>query len=294
MTRTRVLVLGASGMLGSAVVNRFLALESEFEVRASVRGRPSGFVPEGLAFRVDAFSDDAPDLPAADWAFNCIGLIKQRTEASPADFQAVNARFPHRLATSCRERGIRLVHVTTDCVFSGRRGGYVETDPHDATDDYGRSKSMGEPGDALCLRTSVIGEELPGSRRLGLLEWVRTTPEEPMRGFFNHRWNGVTTEQLADIFVTIVRNRLFVPGVRHVFSDAVSKYELVRLIVQAYGLKKTVVPVEAPEPIDRTLATVHDLASRLSVPPIAEQVRKLAGSGGSLPSGDGSGRVRSL
>ncbi len=83
MSRTRVLVLGASGMLGSAVVKRLLALESEFEVRASVRGRLPNFLPVELAFRVDAFSDDAPVLPTADWAFNCIGLIKQRTEASP-------------------------------------------------------------------------------------------------------------------------------------------------------------------------------------------------------------------
>jgi dTDP-4-dehydrorhamnose reductase len=294
MSRTRVLVLGASGMLGSAVVKRLLALESEFEVRASVRGQLPDFLPAELAFRVDAFSDDAPALPAADWAFNCIGLIKQRTEASAEDFRAVNARFPHRLVASCRERGIRLVHVTTDCVFSGRRGGYVETDPHDADDDYGRSKSAGEPSDALCLRTSVIGEELPSSRRLGLLEWVRTTPDEPLRGFINHFWNGVTTGQLAEVFLTIVRDRLFVPGTRHVFSDRISKHELVKLIVQAYGLRKTVIPVEAPQPIDRTLATVYDLASRLSIPPIAEQVRKLVSAPDPLRSGDGSGRVRSL
>ncbi|HEY5190612.1 MAG TPA: hypothetical protein VII77_01400, partial [Candidatus Deferrimicrobium sp.] len=93
---------------------RFLALENEFEIRASVRGRLPDFLPTELAFRVDAFSDDAPVLPDADWAFNCIGLIKQRTDTSPEDFRAVNASFPHRLAASCRERGIRLVHVTTD------------------------------------------------------------------------------------------------------------------------------------------------------------------------------------
>lgn len=280
MSRTRVLVLGASGMLGSAVAMRFLALENEFEIRASVRGRLPDFLPTELAFRVDAFSDDAPVLPDADWAFNCIGLIKQRADASPEDFRAVNASFPHRLAASCRERGIRLVHVTTDCVFSGRNGGYVETDSHDADDEYGRTKSAGEPKDALCLRTSVIGEELPLSRRLGLLEWVRTTPDEPLRGFINHFWNGVTTGQLAEVFLTIMRKRLFVAGVRHVFSDRVSKHELVRLIVEAYGLRKTVVPVEAPRPIDRTLATVHDLESRLSIPPIAEQVRRLASAPG--------------
>ena len=294
MIRARVLVLGASGMLGSAVVQRLLALDNEFEVRASVRGRRPDFLPAELAFRVDASSDDAPVLPTADWAFNCIGLIKQRTEASPEDFLAVNARFPHRLAASCRERGIRLVHVTTDCVFSGRKGGYVETDPHDADDDYGRTKSAGEPEDALCLRTSVIGEELPFSRRLGLLEWVRTTPDEPLRGFVNHFWNGVTTAQLAEIFLTIVRNGLFEPGVRHVFSDRVSKHELVKLLVRAYGLRKTVIPVEAPRSIDRTLATVHGLASRLSIPPIAEQVRRLVSARDPLRSAEGSGGDRPL
>jgi dTDP-4-dehydrorhamnose reductase len=294
MSRTRVLVLGASGMLGSAVAKRFLALEREFDVRASVRGQLPDFLPAELAFRVDAFSDDAPVLPHGDWAFNCIGLIKQRTDASVEDFRAVNASFPHRLAASCRERGIRLVHVTTDCVFSGRNGKYVETDPHDADDDYGRTKSAGEPKDALCLRTSVIGEELPLSRRLGLLEWVRTTPDEPLRGFINHFWNGVTTRQLAEVFLTIVRKRLFVPGVRHVFSDRISKHELVRLIVQAYGLRKTVVPVEATQPIDRTLATVHDFVSRLSIPPIAEQVMRLVNASDPPRSADGSGHGRSL
>ena len=294
MSRTRILVFGASGMLGSAVVKRFLALDTEFAVRASVRGRLPDFLPEELSFRVDALSDDALVLPAADWAFNCIGLIKQRAEASPEDFRAVNSRFPHRLATSCLQRGIRLVHVTTDCVFSGRTGGYVETDPHDAEDDYGRSKSAGEPGSALCLRTSVIGEELPLSRRLGLLEWVRTTPEEPLRGFVNHVWNGVTTRQLAEVFLAIVRHGLFVPGVRHVFSNRLSKHDLVKLLVEAYGLRKTVVPVEAPRSIDRSLATVHNFASLLSIPPLQEQIRELARGADARRPADGSQNKRPL
>lgn len=106
--------------------------------------------------------------------------------------------------------------------------------------------------------------------------------------------SGMLGSAVTKRFLAIVRKRLFVPGVRHAFSDRVSKHELVRLIVQAYGLRKTVVPVEAPQPIDRTLATMHDLVSRLSIPPIAEQVRRFVSAPDPPRSADGSGRERSL
>lgn len=267
----RLLVLGGSGMLGRAAA---LWLLPRFDdVLVSYRGAPPAGVPPERLVSFDASRDDVANLPAADWLFNAIGLVKQRTDVSDEEMWDVNARFPKRLAASAERRGARLVHVTTDCVYSGRRGGYVESDPHDAADVYGRSKSAGEAPSAMNLRTSIVGEE--AARRLALLEWVRGSAPDPVPGYTNHVWSGMTTLQLVTLFERIVREDLFAPGLRHVFTAPISKRALVEEIVRVYGVGKRVVPVAAPVAIDRSLESEHDLSARLALPPIGEQLLRL-------------------
>lgn len=257
-----VLILGSSGMLGSAVSQYFRSVQ-KYHVLCTTRG---GSGRTTISFDAGQHPEI---LPRTDYVINCIGLIKQRPEAYAAALYQVNKDLPLMLADVCWKRGQRLIHVTTDCVYSGKKGQYVESDAHDAEDEYGRSKSQGEPQKALCLRTSIIGEE--SSRFLSLLEWVRRTKDDPIKGYVNHIWNGMTTRQLAIVMEKIISDDLWTFGVRHLHSNAVSKHDLVGMICKAYGIDKKVIPFQTPA-VDRTLASEHYFNDKMDIPPIEEQV----------------------
>jgi dTDP-4-dehydrorhamnose reductase len=262
----KILILGASGMLGHMVARHFLATGHDlyFTVNAS---RPA-FLPADRTLRFNAVTDDPARLPAADYLINCIGLIKQKTDVPAQLYYQVNGEFPRRLAGTAKGR---VIHITTDCVYSGATGKYDEAAPHDATDDYGKSKSQGEcPVLAMCLRTSIIGPEL--TTRYGLLEFARTAAP-PLRGFTNHWWNGITTEQFGAVCARIIKMDAWATGLWHLFSPRdVSKDELVRTICEVYGLGKQVIPHETPTAVDRTLRTRHNLCRLLNIPDIREQL----------------------
>lgn len=161
---------------------------------------------------------------------NAVGIVKQRPSANESiPSIEMNALFPHRLALCCSAIGARLVHISTDCVFSGRRGNYRETDEPDANDLYGRSKVLGETHDAHCitLRTSIIGCEL--ARKKSLLEWF-LTQQRPIRGYKHTIFSGFTTIELARIIERVLVSRLQISGVYHVSSDPISKYDLLMLV----------------------------------------------------------------
>ncbi|MGH7029005.1 MAG: sugar nucleotide-binding protein, partial [Stellaceae bacterium] len=186
----------------------------------------------------------APDsiLPLLDRerpgvAINCVGIIKQVKEASdPVASIAINALWPHRLAAACRERRIRLVHFSTDCVFSGERGPYAEDDVADARDLYGRTKLLGEtaqPG-CLTLRSSIIGHELRGGS--GLLEWFIGRHGATASGFSGALYSGLTTNEMAAIIGRIVEEFLDLDGLWHVASTPIDKFTLLAKLNAAYGL----------------------------------------------------------
>ena len=161
---------------------------------------------------------------------NCIGLVKQRSMAShTVPSIEVNALFPQRLAVLCRAHGIRLIHLSTDCVFSGRRGNYNEGNMPDATDLYGRSKLLGEvtEGNALTLRTSMVGREL--TRKASLLEWF-LAQTGPVTGFRRAIFSGFTTIELARIIERLIVEFPQAAGLYHVSSAPISKYDLLRLV----------------------------------------------------------------
>jgi dTDP-4-dehydrorhamnose reductase len=167
----------------------------------------------------------------ADVVINAVGVLKRGHAASdPVRAIAVNSLFPQQLAAACRERGVRLVHVSTDCVFSGTRGRYRIEDLPDATDLYGRSKLLGEvlsPG-ALTLRTSIIGRELAGAS--GLFEWFLSHRGGRIPGFSNAVFSGFTTSVLACLIDMIIREHPDLDGLWHASADPIDKHDLLQRI----------------------------------------------------------------
>lgn len=238
----KVLVLGASGMLGSAMF-RVLPERGDMQVFGSLRSdRALQFFTqperERLIAGVDVLVHDAlvrlfaqvrPQL-----VINCIGLTKHHKESEdPRLSVPINAVLPHRLADLCAATGARLVHISTDCVFSGTRGAYVESDPTDAVDVYGRTKQLGEVDypHALTLRTSIIGHEL--GTAYGLLEWFLSQGER-CRGFRRAVFSGMPTTVLSRVVRDTVVSRPALHGVYHVAAAPIDKYTLLRLIAQTY------------------------------------------------------------
>jgi dTDP-4-dehydrorhamnose reductase len=256
----RVLVLGASGMLGNAVF-RVMREDSELEVFGTVRSNnaPNLFSAE-LAKNiitncdvddydalVELFVKHQPDL-----VLNCIGLIKQLADADdPLITLPINAMLPHRLAHLCKLIDARLIHISTDCVFSGSKGNYKETDLSDAVDLYGKSKYLGEVSYPNCttIRTSIIGHELGSSN--GLIDWF-LSQENSCRGFRRTIFSGLPTVVLAKVIRDFVAPKKDLIGVYHVAAKPISKYDLLKLVAKVYGKKIDIIPDDELE-IDRSL-----------------------------------------
>lgn len=241
--KPKVLVLGANGMLGHVALAR---LSGRFDVQGVVRSpaeRWSGHVYAGSLPLIGGF--DAGD-PAAigpmleesrpDVVLNCIGIIKQADEVSDAaQTIAVNSLFPHLLAAACARRGIRVIQLSTDCVFSGASGPYSEQDPPDPVDLYGRSKLLGEADaeNTLVLRTSIIGHEL--ETRRGLLEWFLSNRFGKVSGFSGALYSGMTTLAAVDVLAQVIDGYPHLSGLWHVAGPAIDKYSLLCLFNEIYG-----------------------------------------------------------
>jgi dTDP-4-dehydrorhamnose reductase len=193
----------------------------------------------------------------------------------PLPALAMNALLPHRVAAICRAVGARFIHISTDCVFSGRKGNYVESDPSDAEDVYGRTKFLGEVQGphAITLRTSIIGQEL--KNRLGLVEWF-LAQTGTIQGYRKAMYSGFTTDELSRIILQHVIPDPGLHGMYHVSSEPVSKFDLLLLAKQAYGKEIEILP-EDRFVCDRTLDSARFREATGYVPPAwAEMVRGMA------------------
>lgn len=178
-----------------------------------------------------------------DVVINCIGVVKQCAESQdPVTAIGVNALFPHRLARLAGAAGARFITLSTDCVFSGKRGAYSELDTPDATDLYGRSKLLGEVQGEGCLtlRTSVIGRQLENN--YGLIEWFLSQEGKTIKGFTKAIFSGLTTHALAEIIAEIIENHGSLHGVWHMASEPISKYALLNLVRDAINLSVDIIP----------------------------------------------------
>ncbi|MBF0192059.1 MAG: SDR family oxidoreductase [Magnetococcales bacterium] len=256
----KALVLGASGMIGSTVL-RVLSEKQEWEVFGSVRSPAvKRFFAPSIADRLidgvelEAFDSlvSVLDRVRPQVVINCAGLTKHKPEADdPLITLPINALMPHRLARVCKLAGARLIHVSTDCVFSGEKGGYVESDFADARDVYGKSKALGElhqPG-AVTLRTSTIGHELQS--QYGLLDWF-LAQQGRCKGFTRAIFSGLPTVVFAQVIRDVVIPNPELSGLYHVAAEPINKFDLLRLIADAYD--KTIA-IEADDRlvIDRSL-----------------------------------------
>lgn len=255
----RILILGGDGMMGHQL---FKHLGHRYDVRVTLRQGLSTYSEFGLFdgknsyVEIDvrsielvreAFSDFQPQA-----VVNAVGIVKQRPAADESiPSLEINALFPHRLALLCKEMDARLVHLSTDCVFSGKKGNYQESDLSDAEDLYGKTKYLGEVQDSHCLtlRTSIIGKEL--SRKQGLLEWF-LSQSGVVHGFKKAIFSGFTTLEMSRIIERIFVDYPEKEGLYHVSSDPISKFDLLRLIKGKLGLAIEIVPDETVQ-IDRSL-----------------------------------------
>lgn len=203
---------------------------------------------------------------------NCIGLIPQRNNSNQKEYLKVNSIFPNELSIICSILNIKLIHITTDCVFSGKKGNYIETDNHDEKNIYGQSKSLGEPDNCTIIRTSIIGEELKNKK--SLLEWVKSNKDKEINGYINHYWNGLTCLELAKLIEYIINNNLYWVGVKHFFSPkSVSKYELVKIINNTYNLNIKTNKYKTKNSINKTLNTIYKPI--YTIKSIEEQIKEL-------------------
>jgi dTDP-4-dehydrorhamnose reductase len=280
----RVLILGGAGMLGHKLTQR---LRERFDVWVTLRrpvasyGGYGMFDPARTVDGVDVANVDSlvdavrRARPAV--IVNAIGIVKQLAAAhDPMTSISINALLPHRLAALGAAAGARVIHVSTDCVFSGRKGGYTEDDPSDAEDLYGRSKYLGEIGgdNSLTLRTSVIGRELSGAT--GLVEWFLKNRDGAVKGFTRAVYSGVTTEAFAAALSTVMTEHPHLSGVYQLASTPITKYELLCLLRDGYGTTTSIAP--EPEPvIDRSLNGARFRAATGYVaPPWPEMIAALA------------------
>lgn len=259
---TTVLVLGTTGMLGS-VVYKWLRSNPALRVLGTVRRAAAADLRV-----LDAESVMPPDLQGIDWVVNCIGIIKPFIHDDNRDEVArairVNALFPLALARAAEDHGARVLQVATDCVYSGRDGCYDERAPHDPTDVYGKSKSLGEvrSPNMMHLRCSIIGPEVKGF--VSLLSWfLGQQPGATVSGYRNHHWNGLTTLHFAKVCEGIIRTNEALAHLQHVIpGNDITKAALLRVFAREYQRTDiTIRDVDADPPIDRRLRTANAAAN---------------------------------
>lgn len=283
----KIAVLGAAGMLGHKMFQR---LRATFPGTVAAMRKQAACPPfnriellQGFDVRsgIDAMDFEALDTWLSeirpDYIVNCVGVIKQRPTAQEAiPTITINALLPHRLAALAAGWNGRLIHFSTDCVFSGARGAYTEEDESDAHDLYGRSKFLGEAAgaNALTLRTSMIGRELVEHR--SLLDWFLAQKGRSVRGFRRVIYSGVTTNHLTDMVADIIRNYPDLSGLYQVASCPISKYDLLCLLREAYRLDVRIEPDDL-EVSDRSMRCDRLRAAiDYKCPPWPVLVRQLA------------------
>ena len=255
----KIVVLGASGMIGNAML-RVLSEHKDMQVIGTVRSKneisyfPS-IIGSNMLDGINLLEQDAVfeilDKTKPQAVINCAGLTKHLPEGNnPATAIAMNALLPHLLAQGCDRVGARLIHISTDCVFSGQRGDYVEVDHADADDVYGRSKRLGEVEQIghLTLRTSTIGHE--NHTKFGLLEWFLV--QNACRGYTRAIFSGLPSVVLARIVRDIILPNSDLTGLYHVSAAPIAKFELLKLIADTYG-HRVDLAIDREFAIDRTL-----------------------------------------
>ena len=233
----KIIVFGSTGMLGNYV---YKVLSEKYIVITITRKEFD--IENDLWSKLDNLLEkEYNDVQAI---INCAGVIPQNcTALDYRKYIRINTLFPHKLQELSVKYNYKFIHITTDCVYDGQKGNYIETDVHSETGIYGVSKSLGEPENACIIRTSIIGEELLNKK--SLLAWLISQQNKSISGYTNYLWNGITCLSLAEIIKDIIDNNIYWVGVRHIFSsEKISKYELCAYINEIYNLNINIEPLE--------------------------------------------------
>lgn len=267
----KILVIGSNGMAGH-VIKSFLG--RKYKVETLARTNADHILDIENMVETKKFLQNL----SHDFIINCIGVLGPDSNTDIARTVYVNAYFPKLLEKTFENTNTRIVHISTDCVFDGKKGSYIETDIPNEPGIYGFSKGLGEINNKkdLTLRISIIGPEKKEiSKRSGLLNWILTSPEKELSGWTNALWNGITTLQLAKCIDTYIQNPK-IYGIWHpVPPTAVNKAELLEMICAEYDLNKSVKYVEGPKTVDKTL--VNTKGSFFKVPSLETQLWELEG-----------------
>lgn len=284
----RILVVGGDGMLGHQLLK---TLQLRHEVRVALRQDLSVYRPYNLFNQANSYAgidirraDDLMPIlvdfqPQA--VINAVGIVKQRKDAKDViPSLEINALFPHRLALMCEAIKARMIHISTDCVFSGKKGQYTEQDISDAEDVYGKSKYLGEVSSANCLtlRTSIIGLEL--ARKTSLIEWF-LAQRGPIKGFTRAIYTGLTTLEMSRLIENMLLNFPDLSGLWHVSSEAINKYDLLTIFAKKLGYEHIQIEPENEFVCDRSLLSNNFRKITGYIPPtwndmlgeLAEQVK---------------------
>lgn len=262
----KLILFGSNGMLGNYIKSYFVKKDIElicisrqqFEITSHNISNLDDFL---LKMEIDEHT----------CIINCNGLIPQRIDNKDmSDYYIVNTIFPLYLSKVCNKYKSKLICPTTDCVFSGKKGKYIETDFHDEINAYGISKSLGELVEHTVIRTSIIGEELENKK--SFLEFVKNSTDS-INGWDNHYWNGITCYQYCKVLDKIITDNLFWKGVRHLYSpNRKSKYELACIIKDVYNLTININKHGANNTIDKTLSTIYETNELLNIPSLEVQI----------------------
>lgn len=265
----KVAILGASGMLGSMVLDVF-SKTTDFNIIATCRDAKHFKTLRNtkwttLDARTSAIEDLTSIFSGVDYVINCIGIIKTEiNETNSDDIQKaieVNALFPHKLDLAAKKTNPKVIQIATDCVYDGAKGSYLETDAHNPLDVYGKTKSLGEVNSEklINLRCSIIGPEI--KTKSSLLEWFLNQPSNTeVMGFENHFWNGVTTYHFAKICIGIIKNELNFNKSQHIIPNGiVSKARMLSVFAEIFNRNDLkIIKTQTDISIDRTLSTVNE------------------------------------
>ena len=207
---------------------------------------------------------------------NCAGIIPQSSNKNflnDSIYYKINSLFPVILSMLSYKYNCKFIHITTDCVYNGNKGNYNENDIPDEKNSYGQSKYLGELSKGTIIRTSIIGEEI--YNKVSLLEWIIKNKNGNINGYNNHYWNGVTCLELSKIIYKIINENLYWEGVKHIFSNIVTKYELSKLINDIYELNININKYETEKNVNKTIDTLYVENSLFNIKNLKEQIIEL-------------------
>lgn len=263
----KIYILGSNGMLGRYATKYLSKKNDVVQINRDLLDA-SEQTESSLEFILTKIGVKKDDV-----IINCVGTIKPRVDQL-GDLNAikVNSVFPRLLANVCEKNGWNMIHPTTDCVYSGTKGKYNESDKYDVDDVYGMSKALGEPNNCTIIRTSIIGEEV--NQKRSLVEWVKSQKNNKVNGFLNHYWNGITCLEWSKLVEQILINKDFWKGVKHFMSPTqVTKFEMVKMISDTFNLDIEVNPVDSDYLVDRTLSS--NFESNYVIKELKEQIEEM-------------------